>query len=320
VPSPPPPVPLYRPEAPLYSKIPLLARQMDLLLLGTFHERQGDQYLLDDDHSTWGRLIGVGLEQGFTGPLAPSYNGTIGAIQLGTDLALTDDHANRAGLFFTYAHANGTVRGTILDIPNQIAGTLPMDAVTLGGTFTHFGDNGWYADAVLMGSWFTAHPLSVRGIGTDVNGSGITASLEGGYPFRIDPEFTLEPMTQIVFSSLAFDPASDPFTTLNFQPSNAWFGRIGVRLEDNTLLEDVHMKPFLETNLWHSFGGTDVTMYNGTIPVSVPFGNTDMQFATGITSQAGDDVSLYARVSYTFDISGNYQKAVEGDVGIRYSW
>ncbi len=307
-------------EAPLYSKVSLLARQMNLLFLGTFHERQGDQYLLNDDHSTWGRLIGVGLDQSFSGLLAPSYSGTIGAVQLGTDLALTDDRANRAGLFFTYAHANGTVRGTILNVQRQIAGTLPMDAVTLGGTFTHLGDNGWYADAVLMGSWFTAHPRSARGIGANVFGTGITASLEGGYPFKIDSEFTLEPMAQIVFSSLAFDPAADPYTTLDFRPSDAWFGRIGTRLEYSTLLGDAPAKPYLEMNLWHSFGGTDVTMYNSTVPVLVPFGNTDLQFATGITSQVGDDVSLYARVSYTFDISGNYQKAIEGNVGIRYSW
>lgn len=307
-------------EAPLYSKVALLARQMDLLLLGTFHERQGDQYLLDDDHATWGRLIGIGLDQSFTGLLAPSYSGTIGAMQFGTDLAVTADRANRAGMFFTYAHANGTVRGTILDIPNQIAGSLPMDAVTVGGTFTHLGDNGWYTDAVLMGTWFTALPRSARGIGTNIYGTGITASLEGGYPFQIDPEFTLEPMAQIVFSSLAFDPASDPYTTLNFMPADAWFGRIGARLEDNTLLQDKHMKPFFEADLWHSFGGTDITLYNNTIPVPVPFGNTDVQFATGTTSQLGDDMSVYARVSYTFDISGNYQRTIEGNVGIRYSW
>ena len=49
-------------EAPLYSKITLLARQVNLLLLGMFHERRGDQYLLQDDGQVWGRLIGVGVQ------------------------------------------------------------------------------------------------------------------------------------------------------------------------------------------------------------------------------------------------------------------
>ncbi len=103
-------------EAPLYSKITLLARQMGLLLLGTFHERQGDQYLLTRDRgAVWARVIGAGIKQKFTGPLVPSFEGTAVGVQVGGDAYVSDDGKDRAGLFASYAYVNGTVRGTILD-------------------------------------------------------------------------------------------------------------------------------------------------------------------------------------------------------------
>lgn len=271
--SPPPPRPFYRMEAPLYSKITLLARQMGLLLLGTFHERQGEQNLLTRDRgAVWARVIGAGLKQKFTGPLVPSFEGTAAGTQVGGDAYVSDDGKDRAGLFASYAHVDGTVRGTILNIDNQVGGQLPEDVLALGGYYTHIGDNGWYLDGVLMGSWFNAYPTSARGIRLHTTGSGITASAEGADPFALDETWTLEPMAQIVFTSMGFASSSDPYTTLDFQPADAWHGRIGARLEDTTTLGGKPAKPYLELNLWHGFGGTDVTVYNGNIPVGIPFG------------------------------------------------
>jgi outer membrane autotransporter protein len=215
---------------------------------------------------------------------------------------------------------NGNVRGTILDVPDTLAGTIPTDAFTLGGYATHFGDNGWYLDAVLMGSWFHAYPRSARGIGANVTGEGFMASLEGAYPILLDQQWVLEPMAQIIYSNLSFDPADDDFSELAFHPADAWIGRLGARLEYDTELNGARAKPYLEINFWHSFGGTDVTLYNRTIPVAVPFGNTDLELATGVTSRVAEGTSLYARASYLIDISGNYQQAIQGQIGIRYSW
>lgn len=197
---------------------------------------------------------------------------------------------------------------------------MPEDVITLGGYYTHIGDNGWYLDGVLMGSWFNAYPVSERGISLHTTGSGITASLEGAYPFVLNEEWTLEPMAQIVFTSMGFDSSADPYTTLDFQPADAWFGRIGARLEYDTELGGRPAKPYLELNLWHGFGGTDVTVYNSNIPVPIPFGNTDLQFAVGITSQVEDNASLIARVSHLISIDGNYQRATVGHIGLRYVW
>ena len=322
--SPQPPAggrPFYRMEAPLYSKISLLARQVSLLMLGTFHERQGDQSVLkNDEGGAWVRLIGVGLSQKFSGPLEPSFTGVVGGAQVGSDAYAWDNRSNRVGGFVSYAHAAGTVRGDILDIRNQLGGNLPEDVITGGGYFTHIGDNGWYVDAVLMGSWYNAYPMSERGIGTHTTGSGITASLEGDYPWVLDEEWTLESMGQIIFTSLSFGSASDPFTTLDFLPGDAWYGRVGGRLEHNTTLGGRPTKPFFELNFWHGFGSTDTTVYNANIPIAIPYGNTDIEAAIGVTSQVDESFSLGARLGYLTSIEGNYQRAYKGQLDLRYAW
>jgi outer membrane autotransporter protein len=119
---------------------------------------------------------------------------------------------------------------------------------------------------------------------------------------------------------MSFDSASDPYTTLDFDPDDAWFGRIGARLENNTTLFGDPVTPFAELNLWHGFGGTDTTVYNTTIPIAVPFGNTDIEIASGITAKLVDDASIYIRLSYLTSIDGNYQQMIRGQFGVRYVW
>ena len=136
----------------------------------------------------------------------------------------------------------------------------------------------------------------------------------------LDEEWTLESMGQIIFTSLSFGSASDPFTTLDFQPGDAWYGRLGARLEQNTTVEGRPAKPFFELNFWHGFGGTDTTVYDASIPIATPYGNTDIEAAIGITSQVSESFSLNARLGYLTSIEGNYQQAHKGQVGFRYAW
>jgi outer membrane autotransporter protein len=95
---------------------------------------------------------------------------------------------------------------------------------------------------------------------------------------------------------------------------------LGARLEYLTTFRDGPAKPYLELNFWHGFGGTDVTIYNSTIPIPVPFGNTDVQIVAGATSQTWDSTALTIRIGYTGSIDGNYQQAIEGQLGLRYNW
>ncbi len=43
------------------------------------------------------------------------------------------------------------------------AGSIAMEAVSLGGYWTHFGPSGWYVDAVTQGTWYDSDAHSTTG-------------------------------------------------------------------------------------------------------------------------------------------------------------
>jgi outer membrane autotransporter protein len=297
---------------------------MGLAMLDTFHARKGDEFLHADQGAVWARLVGAGLDQKFSGPVTPAFNGTLGMVQLGSDLYVSEDGQNITGPLASYAHASGDVHGTILAEANTLAGNLSTDAYSVGAYFTHIakedGQDKWYLDGVLMGSWYRNTALSQRLISTHINGSGINASLEGGYNFKLDEQWTLEPMAQIIYSTMSFDGTSDSFSTLDFQPGDAWTGRIGARLEDCSTLYGSPITPFVELNFWHGFGGTDTVVYNSSIPLSSSFGNSDIEVATGLSARLDPSSSLYTRLSYLTSFAGNYLQTLKGQIGFRYAW
>ena len=73
------PIPLYRPEVPIYSVDIPAAQVMTLQALGTFHERQGEQSLLTGTGAMpagWGRAYGSDFNKSWSGTVAPSFDGT----------------------------------------------------------------------------------------------------------------------------------------------------------------------------------------------------------------------------------------------------
>src|SRR5262249_37719343 len=148
-----------------------------LFTLGQFHERQGDQMLLndpDEKHAVWGRASGGHFDQQWNGTVHPSFSGWIGAIQVGAD-AFNRKHdsgaLDRIGPFAGYSRASGDGAGSIEGLKYKVAGQMVMEAATVGAYWTHISSSGWYVDGVAMGSWFTATPRSIRGVNTHVDGS-----------------------------------------------------------------------------------------------------------------------------------------------------
>ena len=98
-------VPLYRVEVPAYAVVPPVAHHLAISTLGTFHERRGEQALLDGAGwlpAAWGRVFGQDAEMKWDGTVAPSFDGSVSGFQAGLDLfggESASDHHDRAGLF-----------------------------------------------------------------------------------------------------------------------------------------------------------------------------------------------------------------------------
>ena len=311
-----------------------------MLTLGTFHERQGDQFLLDrkdaDDPpgftdvfdgslapAVWGRVFGESGQRDQGSVLNASFKGDIVGAQLGLDLAqfhLLPGDTDHVGIFYAYSNLSAEDRGFVMGIGNDPDGNISLDAQNVGVYWSHIGKSGWYADAVLMGSFYSETPKAFSDIASDLSGHGITGSLEGGYPFAITDSIELETQGQIVLQSIDIASAVDPFSTIGFDSDNSVTGRFGLELRDNLNVDGFWIQPRAIVNLWHTFDGNDTTIYDSATPIAAPFGSTTVEMGGGVAAYVDRNLSTYAQITYTTNVGGEYVHAVKEMIGVRYGW
>ena len=321
------PVPLYRPEASIYSVMAGLARQQELTALGTFHERNGDQRLVagaGDRGAAWGRLFGQHMEQSHWGHTASSFEGNTGGLQSGLDVAQWVDasgHQDRFGLFAAYARTTGTVRGFSLGVVNAVAGRAELDGTSVGAYWTHLAPSGWYTDAVLMGTRLDGRGEAL-GDEVDISGYGAVASIEGGYPIVIAPGVRLEPQAQLIYQHINLHDVDDAFSHVAYDTPDALFGRIGLRLSADLLPLPYVLRPYLKANIWQDFTETDTIRFSRIHQIVSRHEATTLELGGGIVAQLSPGVGLWASAEYTTDIGGNYEsrESVRGTAGLRVVW
>lgn len=318
-------VTLYREEVPVYSALPPVAHHLALSTLGTFHERRGEQDLLKTGGylpASWARVFGQDVDMRWKGTVAPGLDGQLYGIQVGQDLygrETESGHSDRLGLFFGYARVTGDLTGQALGWNNLAVGDLEVTGTSFGGYWTHIGPQGWYLDAVLMGTWFGGSASSNENQAIDIDGHGVTASLEGGYPVALSESWTLEPQAQLIWQSLSLDDQADRFSTVSFDSDNAWTGRIGLRLqgtEDTTMGK---LRPYLKANIWQNFS-SDQTVSFGTDPIVTDLKGTSLEIGGGLTLDVTEKASLFATADYTTNLGGEKTRIWEGNIGLNVKW
>ncbi|OCP00229.1 autotransporter outer membrane beta-barrel domain-containing protein [Ensifer sp. LC13] len=318
-------VPLYRVEVATYSAVPPIAEYLALSSLGTFHERRGEQSLLDGAGAltaSWGRVFGQKAELQWKGSVDPGFDGNLLGFQIGQDLfgwETEGGHHDRVGVFFSHARADGDITGQAVGWNNLHVGEIDVRANSLGGYWTHIGPGGWYLDAVLMGTWFDGDARSIGGSGVEVDGTGVTASLEAGYPIALGENWTLEPQAQIIWQHLSLDDQRDAFSTVKFDGDNAVTGRLGFRLQGEVIAETTTFQPYLKANLWHNFDA-DQRVTFGTDPIVTETGGTALELGGGLVAKLSETASLYVTADYTTNLGGEKIDVLEGNIGLRVKW
>ncbi|MEX3933058.1 autotransporter domain-containing protein [Paraburkholderia phymatum] len=320
-----PPIPLYRMEAPVYAAVPVVARALGVEQMGTFHERQGAQMLLNETGrlpAAWVRAWGEHAEATSGGTLEPAFSGTMGGVQAGHDLyadGTPNGHRNHYGVFFSFVRATGDVNGFALGFPDFAAGHLSINSTGAGAYWTHIGPGGWYTDAVIVGSSLSVSPSSNEGISASTNGYEIGASIEGGFPVPLSASLSVEPQIQLIVQHLGIDDLSDGVSNVSFHAANSVVGRIGARVQGQFEQGGAAFQPFATANLWRNFGGTDYATL-GPTALSVSDAATALQFDIGVVAKASRRASAFARVAYTMNVNGSHRSVVGGNVGVRWSW
>ncbi|WP_017348723.1 autotransporter family protein [Pantoea sp. A4] len=315
------PVPLYRPETPLYSALMPVALDLGIFTVGTFHQRQGSQRLLSQDNdmpATWSRVEAQHHQQQWSGDATPGFRGNLATFQVGQDLwssHRSNGPENRAGVFYSYSSTRGDANGMILGFKNQQAGSLRLNANSFGGYWTHLLENRAYIDAVAAWSWLDGSLDSVRGLGGDIHGHMLTASVEMGWPLPVSEHWSIEPQAQMIAQHATLDTLNDGIATVNWGSGKRYSGRVGARLAANYGV----IEPWLQANVWHTFQHSgEVTLGEDVIRSQQE--NTALQLAVGIAARISEETRIYASFSHMSDVDSQHRRDDGGSVGVRISW
>lgn len=328
---------------------PFVAERMGLLTMGTFHQRRGDQSFLVGDGAwaytapkpqgadvpsgddrllpgIWARVFGADSDLS-TGAnvsvasyeIAPSFDGRYWGLQTGSDLVGIEHdngHVDRLGLFYTHSEASGDISGNVLGGLRVRAGSLDLTEDSIAGYWTHLSPSGWYIDVVAKYAWLDGSSQSDRGIGADLNGNSLAASVETGIPFTIADGWTIEPQAQLIWQRIDFDDTSDPFSEIHHEAFDSVTGRLGARLEYSRGALLAHFA----TNLWHGFSeGPSAVTFN-TIPILIESEGTWLEVNGGAAFAVSENLTAFGDVSYAFDVEGSDHNLIGGQIGLKLRW
>lgn len=343
-PTPPPGVlppglwPIIGPELATYGVVQPTARELGLDTLGTLHERIGDTLTYGGADCTggpcseWGRFFGQQVDNHYQAFADPRDSGWMGGFQGGVDLWRSHmlPGYDAAGIYFAYGNANMSVNGLVTNAAATgyaltHTGTVSLDAFSAGGYWTHYGSGGWYLDAVLQGTYY-AGSAATQFADLPLNGDGFISSLEAGYPvpLPLGPHFVVEPQAQIIWQQVSFFQAFDGEGTVGLGTTSGATGRLGLRGMWTINSENGEIwQPYLRANLWRDWGAEATTIF-GTDPVPLLEQATRLEFGGGLTTKINNSLSFYAQAGYQLAVSQIAEdverNAVQGDVGLRYTW
>ena len=317
-----------------------MARQIGLATLGTLNQRIGDTMNLFNastdpngwGRSDWARLFGQQINGHYRAFADPRTNGWLAGFQGGVDLWRGNTiagHRDSAGLYFGYTQASADVNGLVTN-PTATGymltrtGTNDIEAYSAGGYWTHYGPTGWYLDAILQGTLYRGN-ATTQFAQLPIKGTGLAASLEGGYPIPLPlgAGFALEPQVQIIWQRVTFDDANDGLGPVGLGTTSGPVGRLGLRGQWNFQGSNgVLWQPYFGVNYWRGSGTEATTIFGGDQVRLLEHMQTVEAFV-GFTGKLDRSYSVYARAGYQFDVGKTINAGPQGakaTAGVRYSW
>jgi outer membrane autotransporter protein len=319
------PIPIYRPEVPIYAALFPAAQQIVQGMLGTYHERMGDQgqqqgYPL---RAGWGRVYGSSSRQSFAGTVNPTLNSSITGFQAGSDLLThrtdggTDLHA---GFFVGHSRLRGDIKGFNGGWQDNVAGNTTLRGDSLGAYLTLIGANQAYLDVVLMGTRLDGHNESDRGVKMDTHGHNVSASAEVGRPFQVTPQWVVEPQAQLIVGKTKLDSQNDGISDVAYKADTTVTTRLGVRLRGDYQVSGMPLQPYARANIWHTRGGKNTVTFADVTDIDTEQKSTTMGVSVGANLTVAPGVSLYSEVGFNRNLDSNAFTGRQGTLGLRMAF
>ncbi|MCT4702883.1 autotransporter-associated beta strand repeat-containing protein [Enterobacteriaceae bacterium H20N1] len=323
----------YRPDVPGFDTLAAITRQADLFVLGTLHQRVGDEQPWnadvpeDQESRFWARYMNKTVDLRLDDATGSTSHSRYNGMQMGLDLWQNDKW--RSGIYTTF-----------IDIDSSINGNTGMSgggaynstfSSYIGGYATWTDTDGLYVDNVLQ---YGYHSVDLKNLSDretyHPDGNTITASVEVGRPWQLgDSNWALEPQAQLVWQWSNFDDVTlnDPAKTkVSVDADSAVIGRLGARLTADYDTRYGKVKPYLRVNYWHELtdGQDEVAWRNTanrdgktTLKANQQFSATEA--AVGATWTVTHDVQAYTELGKTWDNSGktNVDADFSASVGMK---
>lgn len=317
------PIPIYRPEVPVYAALFPAAQQIVQGMLGTYHERMGDQRQQQRTGAFpagWGRVYGSSSRQGFAGTVSPTLDSSITGFQVGSDVyagTLDDGLLQRLGFFVGHSRLRGNVKGFNDGWQDKDAGKTTLRGDSLGVYWTLIGANQAYLDLVLMGTRLDGHNESDRGVKMKTRGHNLAASAEVGWPIPVTRDWVVEPQAQVIVSKTKLDSRNDGISDVSFDADTSLTTRLGVRLRGDYHVRDMPFQPYARANIWHTSAGQNTVTFNDVTDIDTEQKSTTLGLSVGATLQVATGVSVYSEVGYNRNLDSHTFNGREGTIGLR---
>lgn len=316
------PIPIYRPEVPVYSALFPAAQQTVRAMLGTYHERMGDQPRQTDSASFsagWGRVYGNSRRQTYAGTVSPRLDSSLSGFQVGSDIHawVTDNgQVQRLGFFVGHSRLRGQVDGFNRGWQHLDAGNTTLRGDSLGLYWTLIDPAGWYVDGVLMGTRLNGSSESDRGIKLKTKGHDVLGSIEVGILLRVAQNWVLEPQVQLIVNKTRLDSQNDGVSDVSFSADTAITTRLGTRLRGSYTLASMPVQPYLRANIWHASSGTHRVRFNDVTDIDSEQKSTTLDMSAGATLQVSSRVSLYGELGHERKLDSNALDGYKGTFGV----
>ncbi len=273
--------------------------------MGEEEQLRGRQGADDGEHfnGTWARIFGWtghhdGGRLGVYSDQGPTFDYDLAGLQAGVDIYRRehdDGKRDHAGAYVAF----GRSWGTVYHINDIQAGSDQVDAVSLGGYWTHFWKSGSYLDVIVQRSWYSAKAQSADLPALKGNGAGWALSLEGGRPFAMKGNWVLEPQAQLTYQTFDKISSSDAGGLITFEGDDSLVGRLGLRAAKTWIRDDadkLETTGWLRLNLLHEFMGQPTTVFQtetGPLGFEANLGGYWAELNAGLTKQLSRLTTVY---------------------------